>query len=584
MANMLENYGLDFFEDSDESLMGFVGYCAKNGKAITGYYGVPYLFMPMGNTEFWVKTEKDSFGKFQVSGFDSHCANSCVWEMIHSGIDITPKDTSKLEKVIMFNKADTHGGLLPVQLITADVLPSFRKGDKVKMQVVALPLEISYYADEEDYAAAQPSDKNGKKWLLANGSLAALSFLYNHAPGRYEQGKEYDTDVHVQFTATVKKLYHGTFEMEGEAHNTFIRCIVDTEYGELEFDHTVDQVSEDLRNNIHVGAVISGTCILSGDVAIYEYDQGVVKDFEHNLRLLRHTFEDGDPERMCTVLAESAVYQSDNSNRIYSGPRQIIDRFQYVREHRSEDYVAHLATITSVDSQDLAYLVGTRCIVLASGAEDNYESIAFLHVDDEGMITKIRICTDSRYHFSIDAPEPVKTPLDDIEFPDNIVEPLIAKAKFYDLIDRDLDEKAIIQNVDDYYSLEQNAQRMLDALEEDPQADVEVAMENVLGYLFAKAVEQTVNEGKSNPGYDTRLTASYRPGEAFSGKLSSTLPPEEHASLEQAMDVGKQFYQDFKTYILITEPEEEQFYEIFKQAAVVIQRIGQLYAAKCFDQ
>ena len=52
------------------------------------------------------------------------------------------------------------------------------------MQVVALPLEINYYANEDEYAEAQPSDENGKKWLMATGSMAAISFLYNHAPGR----------------------------------------------------------------------------------------------------------------------------------------------------------------------------------------------------------------------------------------------------------------------------------------------------------------------------------------------------------------------------------------------------------------
>lgn len=162
MANMLENFGLDFFSEDDDSLMGFVGYITQEGKALTGYYGTPYLFKPMGNVEFWVKTEKNPAGNLNVTGFDSHCGNLCVWDLIHSGIDITPKDASKLERVAMFNRADTHGGLLPIEVITADILPSLMKDDKVTMQVVALPLEINYYADEEDYAEAQHSDENGK--------------------------------------------------------------------------------------------------------------------------------------------------------------------------------------------------------------------------------------------------------------------------------------------------------------------------------------------------------------------------------------------------------------------------------------
>lgn len=584
MANMLKNYGLDFFAE-DDSLKGFVGYITQEGKALTGYYGTPYLFKPMGNVEFWVKTEKNPAGNLHVTGFDSHCGNSCVWELIHSGIDITPKDASKLERVAMFNRADTHGGLLPIEVITADILPSLMKDDKVTIQVVALPLEINYYANEDEYADAQPSDENGKKWLVATGTMAAISFLYNHAHGRYEQGKDYESDRYIQFTAVVKKLYHGTFEMNGDKHNAFIRCFVDTEYGELEFNHTLEQVPEELRENIRVGAVISGTCILSGDVAIKEYDEGIVKDFEHNLRLLRYTMGKGDPERLASVLSDDVVYETDTSGEKYIGAREIINRFIYIHNNRDSEYTTYYATITAVDADELEYPVGTRCIVLANGeVEENCESIAFINVDDGGMISRIKISTDSRYHFRIDRPEKVQTPLDDIKVPNSVFEPIILRAKFHGIIDQDVEEPSVTENIADYYSLEQNAQRMLDALQEGHQQEAEKAFANIFGYLFAKAIEQTVNEDKNTGEYDTRLTASFRPGEAFAGKISSTFSPEEHAALEKAMKLGTQFYNDFKAYIQITDAGEYQFVELFKQAAVVVQRLGQLYSDRYFEK
>lgn len=404
MANMLENYGLDFFAEDEDSLIDFVSYNIKEGKAVPGYYEGSYFYNPMGSVEFWVKTEKAQNGNLQVVSFDSHGGNRCIWDMIHSGIDITPKDASKLEKVIMFNRSDEdQGGLIPIELITADVLPSMMEGDKISMQVLALPLDIKYYASEDDYVEAQPEGKDGHKWLIGNGSLVALSFLYNHSLERYEQGKEYETDKYVQFTATVKKIYHGVFEMGGERHNTYIRCYADTEYGELEFDHTLEQVPEEMRENIKVGAIISGTCVLSGDVAIREYENGIVKDFDHNLRLLRYSLEKGDPERLKKVLAPDVVYETDTSGKTYQGACSIIERFIYIHNNRDSEYSTYFATITSVDEQRLEYPVGTRCIVLADGdATDNYESIAFMTVDDNGMITKIKISTDGRYHFKID--------------------------------------------------------------------------------------------------------------------------------------------------------------------------------------
>ena len=585
MANMLENFGLDFLAEDDNSFMRFVGYITQESKALTGYYGTPYLFKPMGNVEFWVKTEKDPAGSLYVSGFDSHCGNPCVWDLVHSGIDITPKDASKLERVAMFNSADTHGGLLPIEVITADILPSLMKDDKVTMQVIALPLEINYYASEDAYAKAQPSDENGKKWLMATGSMAAISFLYNHAPSRYEQGKEYETDRYVQFTAVVKKLYHGTFEMNGEEHNAFIRCFVDTEYGELEFDHTLEQVPEELRNNIRVGAVISGTCILSGDVAINKYDKGIVKDFEHDLKLLRYTMDKGDPERLASVLADNVVYETDTSGKKYVGAREIIDRFMYIRNKCDSAYTTYYATITAADEADMEYPIGTRCIILADGeAADNYISIVFIHVDDDGMISRIKLSTDSRYHFRIDRPEKLQSPLDDIKAPDSVFEPIILRAKFHGIIDQEIGESSVTENITDYCSLEHNAQRMLDALQKDPQPDAEKALANILGYLFAKAIEQTVSQDTNTGGYDTHPSVSFMPEEAFAGEISSTLSEEKHAALEKAMRLGTQFYTDLKAYIQMTNADEDQFAELFKQAAVVVQRLGQMYSDRYYKK
>ena len=580
MANMLENFGLDFFEEDENTLMGFIGYLAQEGKGITGYYGTPYLFKSMGNPEFWVKTERNEENKLEVTGVDSHCANMCVWEMIHSGIDITPKGSSKLSKTIMFNSATTHGGLIPIEIISADVLPSFMKNDKYEIQMVALPLDISYYADEEAYAEAQPSGENGEKWLVANGSLAALSFLYNHSPDRYEKDKEYESDCYVQFTATVNKLYHGTFEMNDEKNNMFIRCFVDTQFGELEFDHTLEMVPEELRDNIKVGSIITGTCILSGDVAIKEYDKGIVKDFDHNLKLLRYTLEAGDPERLASVLADDAVYDTDTSGKRFVGPQEIIDKIKYVQEHSESKYITNYATIAA--SENGEFPVGTRCIVLSSGESDNYESIAFIKVNYDGLITNIKISTDSTYRFEVDKPEKISTPLDDCEFPDNVAIPIINRAKFMGLIDEDVDEKSIIDNIEDYYSLEGNAQRMLSALEETPQPDVEKAFENIFGYLFAKAIEQTINEKEKKPDEIDKLLASFSIDDAFGGQIKSTLPPNKHFALEKAMKNGSKFYTDLKVFVQLKDKKEEEFVETFKQAAVIVQRIGQVYAENRF--
>jgi hypothetical protein len=400
MANFSENYGLDFLME-DDTITGFVGYLVKEGKPVQGYYVYPYLYKSMGDVEYWVKTQRDDSGNLNVKGIDSHCGGNCVWDMVCSGIDITPKDFSKLERTLILERADGSGGLLPVDLITADVLPSYLKGDHVTMQVIGLPLEINYYANEEEYTADQPDNETGEKWMVSNGALFPLSFLVNHNPEHYERGKDYVSDAYLHFTATVTKLYHGVFDFNGDKCNTFIRCFVDTEYGPLEFDHSIDQVKESQRVNIKVGAIVSGVCILSGDVAINEYVNGAIKDFQHNLQLLRYTFTKGDPERLRNVLTDNTIYSTETSDSEFLGTDRIIEKIKDVQDNRGDDYHAYLATITAVDDA-LEYSVGTRCIVLATGEEDNYESIAFINVNEDGMIERIKISTDSRYHFKID--------------------------------------------------------------------------------------------------------------------------------------------------------------------------------------
>lgn len=578
MALLLKNYGLEFLTEDEDMFMGFLAYLVKEGKEITGYYGMPYFYKSMGNVEFWVRAERDEEGNLSVSGAGAHCGGACVWDVVHSGIDITPKDASKLERIIMVHRKDGRSGLLPIDMITADVLPSFLKGDHIKVQVIAQPLSINYYANEDEYKEAQPEDENGEKWMIGNGSLLPMSFLYNHAPERYEQGKDYESDSYIQFNATVTGLYHGTFEMGDKEGDMFIRCFADTEYGELEFDHSREQVPEEQRRNIKIGSVISGVCILSGDVAICEYERGAIRDFEHDLRLLRYTFVKGEAERLRGILSETAIYETDKS---YSGRDQIIERIDFVHENTKKEYFAHLATITEADHPD--YPVGTRCIVLASGGENNYESIAFITVNDDGLIEKIKISRDGGYRFKIDAPAKITTPLDDLEIPDSVIEPVILRAKFHGLIDEALEPEAIINDIPDYRALDNNARWMLEALREHPQPDIEIALGNIFGYLFAKAMEQEINENKENPEVKTRLTVSYYPAEAFSGEITSTLSKDEHEKLVRAMELGKQFLKDLKFFIPVKDIGEEEFVSVFQEAAIVVQRIGQL-AAKSFFQ
>ena len=360
MANLLDSYGLDFLGKDEDALMSAVRYTVQEGKAIKGYYDTPYFYLPIGSAEFWASSEKSEDGKLAISGFHTHCGGKTIWEMICTDIDISPKDRPKTERILMMSRSMDNGGMLPVDIITADVLPSFLKDDRLTLQLVAPCLEVNYYATEEEHDKTVPADKRGKKWGVADGALIPLSFLANHLVGNYEDGKEYDNDAYVTFKAKVTRLCVGTFEIGDQKENTFIRCFADTVYGELEFDHSFDQVPEDLRDNIKVGSIISGVCMISADAAIGEYENGIVKDFDHDLRLVRFTLAKGETERLRSVLTADSVYETDTSGNSCCGADEIIDRLTYACENHEGKYITHLADITELAGFGLEYPVGTK--------------------------------------------------------------------------------------------------------------------------------------------------------------------------------------------------------------------------------
>jgi len=583
MPNYIENFGLDFLLEKDETTMGFMSYLAQNGKPIVGYYNCPTFFNGMGNIDFFLQTSKTEDGSLQVVGLDTHCSGKNVWEMRNTGIDITPKAASITERLFMFKKNEDGSGLLPIHLINADVLPSFLEDDVVRMQICALALNINYYANEEDYENSYPEDENGKRFIIADGSMLSISFLHNHSLDNNDANEEFANDDVVLFAGTVKQLYCGKFEMGENRDTTFIRCVIDTQFGEIEVIHSIDQVDENDRENLQVGAIISGTCILSGDVAIYEYENGIVKDFDHDFRLVKQVISKGQAERMRTVLNEDSIYISETSNKTYIGPNEIIGRLDYVNSNQQDKCFVHTATITQIDDESLEYDVGTRCLVISYDTEENYSAITFIDVDTAGMITKILITTDSRYHFKIDEPIRDHSFFDDIDIPNSIFEPIYNRACFHNMIEDTENVDELINNIAEYALWENNAKNMIQELKSNPQDNTKVALENVFGYLFAKAVEKTV-ASKHSSYNNCDLIVSYHPFDAFAGKIQSFFSCEDDIQkIALVMEKGKQFFKDFTFYTQRMGNDENKISELLLQALVFVQHIGSLYADKLFE-
>lgn len=404
MAQFLENLGLDFFTE-EEAFTNLMKFVASEGKQITGYYGLPYFNQNFGEVQIILNTERNNSGEgLCITGLDSHASGRAVWEVRLSEVNIDRKDKDKLSKRVVVSRLDGNGGMAVVNLVNADVLPSFLKGDTVKMQMIAFPKLIEYFESEESYEEKQPETNDGKIFCLAEGTVFPTGILRNRNPEDPDFEQSDDLDDLTAIRGTVKGVYWGRFELDGESHNTFIRCIIDTEFGSLDIVHTAEQVAEEYRNNIKVGATVSFYGTLSGDVAIYEYDKGVVHDEEHNLAAVRYVFSGNDPDRIKSILSEDIVYSAEYNGRKYLGSQEVVDRLKFVQQVNENKHIVQFATITQIDvgEEALEYGVGKRCLVIAENEETNYTAIVFIELDENGNIVKLTTTQNSRYHFTFD--------------------------------------------------------------------------------------------------------------------------------------------------------------------------------------
>lgn len=581
MANFMEHLGLDFLVETEDQVRGLWGYIAQEGKAITGYYGYPYLNQHFGDAQLILRTiRNDEEKRIEVVGMDTHSSGNCVWEVYLSDMNITRKDADIMERRCVVKRKSDGGGMAVVNIVNADVLPSFDEGTELKLQMIAFPAFIEYFKDEDEYADAQPESRSGKKLLLSDGTMMPTGLIRNRDPESDEFESNENLDDLMLIRGTVKKLYHGVFALGDEKHNAYLRCIIGTEHGDLEIVHTIDEVKEEQRDNIRVGATVNGVFTLSGDAAIYEYDQGIVLDEPNDLLILRSTFAGADAERIRYVFAEDAVYLAEYNGTTYSGRDAIIDRLKFVAKEANDKYFAHLATITSVDDGDeaLPYKAGTRCIVLASGEENNYESIAFVEINDDGRISKLVTSFNSRYHFRVDEKPRYKTPLDDIELPKSVVEPIIMRARYHGVISDDVTDDMILKDLDDTRMYENNIRNMLATM---PTGDEKTNLRNLFGYLFAKAVETEFSEKQHVGLFKKRLVVSYTPGDAWAGEINTLLKPEQNEKIVAAMELGKQFAKDFAFFHPFDEPHDDEYDADLLKALIVVQQLGKLYEPKC---
>ena len=405
MANLLDNLGLGEFAESEEAMRYLLGTVVEEGKSIPGYSDVPYIRKTFKCAEIIARLTREEEG-YAVSGIDTHCSGNMIWDAVIQN-DITPEDADPGERKVLISTCEYHG-LAVVNLVDADVLPSFLAGDRIRMQMVGIPVFLDIYENEEEMADAHPESAAGEKIILADGVIFPGGFFRNHNPdhGSCENSPEDDINL---IRGTIKRIYGGDFEIEGERCEPFLKFIIDTQFGELEIDAGKETVRTACqatgKSEVRVGMTILAGVYLSGDVAIYDYNDGKIRDEEHDLRAIRQTICKGEPGRIRSILSEDCRYVSNVGRWDVTGRDPVVGIFDQVTKAHDWMYTAHLAMLLEPrdpnSAELLRYKPGKRCLILGNERKE-YESIMLIEHDENGDINRIEVTNDSRYVFRID--------------------------------------------------------------------------------------------------------------------------------------------------------------------------------------
>lgn len=537
MGFFIENMGLGFLAETDEDDDALISTVAAKGEAITGYYGNPYFDLHLGNCQLTLDTELNAerTGVY-VKDFHTHCDGNTVWEVRLNGMDFTRKGAEHTERTAGISTL-SGGGVAVVNILNADVLPSFMEEDTVKLQMAAFATDFHYYKDAEEYEISVPADDLDRRFLLEDGVIFPTGMMSNRVPENECADDTAWMDSIALIRGIVKRIFWGAIEFGDESHNAFLRVIIGTQFGDLMVVHTPEQVNKDELPNVEVGATFVGACALSGDAAIYEYENGIVRDEKNNLQIMRYTFIKGDADRLRPVLSDDIVYASETTGMVFTGKDDVINRLKYVREYADVEYFAHMATIVDIDDGEdvLPYPVGTRCIVLAAEKPDKYESVVFLEMDNDGNISKINISRNSRYHFALDRTPKHGLPFSEGDFPQSFLSAATIRAKYMKFVPDEFDEEQLKYSVED-------AMREKLAVEQVLAAKSDGKLENVFGYLFAKGMEMEYT--KNTPA----VSMSFSPEDAWSGDFRTAVPAEIAERLRIAMRHAGSFHIDYSVH------------------------------------
>ena len=357
MAIRFDSFSLNDLVAQPEDAFRLCSLAMAGGQRVQGYSG-DYFRMYLGDTMVIVRTMLDSqSGQEELLGMDTHAVSDCVWtcRVIK---DVTPADADPMTRRLLVGM-DGRDDTALVDVLCADVLPEIVPGMEIRMNMAAFPLRVVY-------------SEKGK------GSVVEA------------------TDEAVLLEGIVKDAKVGESYMGLEMMTRFARITVETPMGDIELCHPLDAVSEEQKDLVKNGSVVSAYCQLSGDAAIGKYAAGIRFSMEQDLNVLSAFFRDGGVQRLRPVFRSDCIVTFLENRQ--EGAELSLSLLDEVGRELREAGLWHSVPGRVTGGGGLA-VPGQKCLLLGNGNEGEYAFLCLPEVDSLGRIRYLRITNDARYEF-----------------------------------------------------------------------------------------------------------------------------------------------------------------------------------------
>lgn len=384
--NTLYELGLEDWSNDENFFMDFIARTTiAKGEVFSGYYG-KYVWGNLGLVEMNFHLTPEDEG-YAVSGFTSNVSGNNFWRMAvtnHGLVEVPVDDEEEnhdyLSKYIYFTHPETREGNVPINLVNADVVPDFYPGDTYTMQVVAFASEVDYYKDEESYMEHPLTMLKGHPVTFALDNVAGI----------------FNSCVAAGYIKRISKKHSYNSKRE---RVEFYSVEIQTSFGVLEILHSDSCIKEEQKDFIKPGMIIKALCVMFGDVAVGDYQQGAVMDEAHITRLLRGCFDSGDFTRVSRLLADDCKYVRASGEIAADGGKEVLNFLTRVANRLNEEeknLSAYPAVLSSYREQEektveeIEHKIGTPLIAISHKAEEMPSAILVIKLDKDKKINEIK--------------------------------------------------------------------------------------------------------------------------------------------------------------------------------------------------